>query len=209
MRFLVAVACFMFVFPGCKIQPQKPTLIKTEGIYVSHDPKIDLPPNVSEDKSQERLEVPPGSVIKTVATDAVPASGEKPFIPATTETVVTLPKTKGAVFYKSDTKTEIVGSKGFAPEKGATPSEKALTIWPILGAIMVAAGTFLCTPWGGSNYRVGAIIAAGGIGMAVIGKFIDRLNIPAPAIFGLSILFGLAVYYGYRVRHKQAEPATH
>lgn len=181
--------------------PQKATktYANTTGIGLSHDAGVENPPEVHQDKKEETAEIPPKSIITRTET---PQTEEKP---ATVVTVIQLPADHGMSFSAVTTKTDMVGSRGFAPPKAATPLQKATAAWTYVGIGICALGIFFCTPWGGSNYRVGGLIAAGGVGMSVVGKFIDQINIPAPAMGLIFVLFALAMYYGYRVRHKQAQ----
>lgn len=198
--FILIAACFV----SCKNLPQKPTktYADTTGVGISHDPSVETPPEVHQDKKEEKGEIPPGSTVTRTETPATETE------PAKVVTVVQLPKDKGMSFSAVTTKTDMVGSRGFTPPKAATPTQKATAAWTYVGIGICALGIFFCTPWGGSNYRAGGLVAAGGVGMSVIGKFIDQINIPAPAMGLIFVLFALAMYYGYRIRHKQAQTET-
>ena len=203
MKFLIFVlmaACLV----SCKQMPQKATktYANTTGAGISHDASVENPPEVHQEQKEEKGEIPPGSTVTRIET---PQTDNEP---AKVVTVVQLPKDKGMSFSAVTTKTDMVGSKGFSPPKPATPLQKATAAWTYVGIGICALGIFFCTPWGGSNYRVGGLIAAGGVGMSIVGKFIDQINIPAPAMGLIFVLFALAMYYGYRVRHKQAQAPT-
>lgn len=208
MKRLLAFFALFLAF-GCQPWNSKQAVTKTwaettgkglpTGIGMQHDPSVAAGPEVQQDKKEEALPVPPGSTVTVEETAATETA------PATVKTTITLPQTKGMNISKLDVKTKMNGSKGFEPAKAATPTQKATAAWTYVGIGICALGIFFCTPWGGSNYRAGALIAAGGIGMSIIGKFIDQINIPAPAIGLIFVLFALAMYYGYRIRHKQAQ----
>ncbi len=189
---------------GCKNLPKKPTMTwaDTTGIGIKHDPSVENPPEAHQDKKEEKQEIPPGSKVTRTETAATEDK------PATTVTVVELPKDKGMDLSTTNTKTDLVGSKGYAPEKGPTPAEKATAGWMWGGVAMAALGIFFCTPWGGVNYRVGALFVAGGVGMSIAAKLIDQIKIPGPAGFLVFIGLAVAVYYGYQVRHKQITRLT-
>jgi hypothetical protein len=207
MRALLAVILVFFVC-GCKAVPNKPTDIKAGSVSVRHDPNIQDPPKVNSDTNTSTVPIPPGSIVKVTKTEAIPANDKHDIIPAHTSTTIELPKGLGMEIKTVSEAVSVLGSTGFGPPKPATPTEKANAWWTYIGIAITALGVFFCTPWGGSNYRVGAIIAAGGVGMAVIGKFIDQIKLPAPAVFSVFVIIALAVYYGYRVRHKQIETST-
>jgi len=180
------------------------TKLVSGDVSMVHAAQVQAPPEITEGRSEGRIDIPPASTIKVVEIGEVKADSNREFVPQRTETTVVLPPSKGATIFRAEKNTKITGSKGFEPEKGPTPTQKANAWWTYIGIAMTAAGVFFCTPWGGTNFRIGGIIAAGGVGMAVIGKFIDQINIPAPAMFLLCILLALGVYYGYMVRHKQS-----
>jgi uncharacterized membrane protein len=203
--FLAFIIVCLMCGAQCQTVPNKPTEVKAGSVSVKHDPNIQDPPKVNSDTTTSIAPIPPGSIVKVTKTDAIPATEDRETIPAQTITTIELPKGLGMEIKTVSEAVSVLGSTGFGPPKPATPTEKANALWVIVGVIMTAAGLFLCTPWGGTNYRVGAIIAAGGVGMAVIGKFIDQIKLPAPAIFSIFVIFALAVYYGYRVRHKQIQ----
>lgn len=182
--------------------PKKVTSVKSGDVSLVHDPAINTAPEAHVVKVEKKIPVPAGSTVKVTETKATDT------IPAKTETIIELPKDKGTEISQAETKTDLVGSKGFEPAKGPTPLEKATAAWTYVGIGICALGIFFCTPWGGSNFRVGGLIVAGGIGMSIIGKFIDQIKVPAPAMFFIFIAIALAVYYGYRVRHKQIETPT-
>lgn len=196
---LFAIIAMVLCLTGCKALFEKPTKTWAAqlGMGISHSPSVATPPEVHMTQKEESLPVPAGS--KVTRTE-VAATEDKP---ATTTTVIELPKNKGMDLSITDTKTDMVGSKGFEPPKPPTPTEKSNAWWTYIGIGMVALGGFFCTPWGGTNWRVGGIIAGFGIGMALIGKFLDKLTIPAPSLFLFGILLALGVYYGYKVRNKQ------
>ncbi len=198
--FILMAACLI----SCKQLPQKPTMTyaNTTGVGLSHDASVETPPEVHQDKKEESAQIPPGS---TVTRTETPQTEKEP---AKVVTVIQLPKDKGMSLSAVTTKTDMVGSKGFTPPKGPTPTDKATAGWMWVGIGICALGIFFCTPWGGNNYRAGGLIAAGGVGMSMIGKFIDQITIPAPSAFIVFILLALAVYYGYRVHKKQTQAAT-
>ncbi len=201
---LIVMAVLLSSCADWKIGSQKPTKTwaETTGMGISHDAAIENPPEAHQEKKEEKSVIPPGSIVTKTETAATETT------PATIVTVFALPKDKGMDMSVVNTKTDLVGSKGFAPPKAATPLQKATAAWTYVGIGICALGIFFCTPWGGSNYRVGGLIAAGGIGMSIVGKFIDQINVPAPAMGLIFVVFALAMYYGYRVRHKQAEAPT-
>ncbi len=186
---------------SCKQMPQKATktYANTTGIGISHDASVENPPEAHQVKNEEKKTIPPGSKVTMTETSATEDK------PATTTTVIELPKDKGMDLSTTSTKTDLVGSKGFTPPKPPTPAEEANKWWGLGGIVVFLAGVFLCTPWGGTNFRVGGLIAAAGVGMGLIGKFIDQIKIPAPAAFIFVIILAGGVYYGYRVRHKQIQ----
>lgn len=198
--FILLAVCLI----SCKQMPQKATkaYADTTGMSISHDATVENAPEAHQVKKEEKQAIPAGSKVtrtEEAATDTTPAK---------TTTVIELPKDKGMSLSSTDTKTDLVGSKGFAPPKGPTPTEKANAAWTWVGVGICALGLFFCTPWGGSNYRIGGLIAAGGIGMSVVGKIIDQIKIPSPALGLICVALALAMYYGYRVRHKQAQATT-
>lgn len=203
MRLIYAVFLLFLSLVGCQKIPQRATDIDTQDVSLRHDATVEVAPTANVDKTQDKIEIPPESTIKVTQVASIPATEKTPFEPAKTETIVILPKNKGASYLKSEVKTAITGSKGFAPPKAPTPTEEANKWWTYGGIAMAALGAFFCTPWGGYNFRVGAVLAAFGIGMAVVGKFIDQIKIPAPSLFLFGFLLALGIYYGYRVRHKQ------
>lgn len=204
MRFLLFILMTTCLL-SCKNLPQKATKAysDTTGMGFSHDASVENPPEGHQEKKEEKAVAPPGSKVTKTETAA---TADKP---ATTTTVIELPKDKGMDLSVVNTKTDLVGSKGFQPPKGPSPTDKANAGWTYAGIAMAGLGVFFCTPWGGSNYRIGAVIAAGGIGMSIIGKFISQLTMPSPVVFSVSIVIALAMYYAYQVRKKQeAAPTT-
>ncbi len=193
--------CFFLTacLPWNSKQAVTKTYANTTGIGIEHDASVQAPPEVQQDKKEEALPVPAGSTV------TVEETGPTETTPATVKTTITLPANKGMNITKLDVKTKMNGSKGFEPEKGPTPTEKANAGWTWGGIAMAAAGIFLCTPWGGTNYRVGAVVFLGGIGMSLIGKFISEIKIPSGSAFLAFLVFALAMYYGYRIRHKQIQ----
>lgn len=202
MRKLLWVLVICFCLSGCQMF-KKFTSVKSGDISLVHDSAINTAPEAHVLKTETRTPIPAGSTVKVIETQATDKT------PAKTETIIELPKDKGSEISQVETKTDLVGSRGFEPAKGPTPLEKATAAWTYVGVGICLLGIFFCTPWGGSNFRVGGLIAAGGIGMSIIGKFIDQIKVPAPAMFFIFVAIALAVYYGYRVRHKQlTTPAT-
>jgi hypothetical protein len=88
-----------------------------------------------------------------------------------------------------------------------TPAEEALASWVKYGAIMGVVGILATLPVFGGNVRTGAIIAAGGVGMAVVGKFTGDMTLSVPAWFlpALLVLVAAGMLYGWHVRNAQQE----
>lgn len=195
---------FSLISPACT-PSNRPTSVMGPGVAIAHNPNIQTPPQVSTVTQTEEVVIPPGSKIVVAQTDSVAASATNPAIPSHRETTIELPRGQGAKIVTNAVKTDARGSGGFAPPPPPTPFQKSLTVWTYVGAALIVGGIFFCTPWGGQNYRCGAIVAGGGVAMALSASFIDQFKLPHwfPAVFLLSLLFALAVYWGYRVRHKQ------
>lgn len=188
--------------------PASPTSVMANGVSLSHDPSVKSAPAVHSDIGDQTIPIPAGSVVHVNETESIPATQTMAFVPSKKEITFELPKDSGTSIFTKYVKVDANGSSGFEPPKGPTPTEQANAWWTYVGVGITALGLFFCTPWGGGNMRVGAIIAAGGIGMALVGKFIDQIHIPTPALFLIFPVIAVAVYYGYRVRHKQVTTVT-
>lgn len=93
----------------------------------------------------------------------------------------------------------------------ATPAEQATAVWVRYGAIMAVVGILAMLPIFGGNIRTGALIALGGVGMAITGKFVGDISftIPAWLLPALSILIAAGMLWGYHVRAAQAKESHH
>jgi hypothetical protein len=199
-----ALASVVIICGGCRLIPQR-THISGGGVVLTHPKDVQNPPSISLSSQEEKTTIPGGSKITIEETKEVAQTANSVAVPAKRTTTIDIPKDKAAEIVKMEASTDAKGSSGFTQPPPPTPFQKSLAIWTYIGGAMFLLGVYFCTPWGGSNPRCGAIVAGGGLAMGISASLLDQFKLPGwfPSIFLVSIALALAVYYGYRVRHKQ------
>jgi hypothetical protein len=216
---------FLVLVGGCSlIRKTVPTDISvktgTTEVKMSNDGSAQSAPSVDTKSDDTVVPIPAGSKITVTEYREQPpvARGEQSPPPVEArQTVIAFPQDKGSEVRVKSSQIKTTGSVGFTPPPPATPYEKSLGWWSYAGIALVLVGVFFCTPWGGSNVRVGAMIAAGGLTMSLLGLFLNELSNWAkykmpdwlPAVGLLGVIAAILLYWGYRVRlkHEQQSPA--
>lgn len=214
MRWLLTVGVFL-VTVGCGQLPPRATTVETSSpggqtIKMVNDANTKVAPNVENNTDDVVINAPPGT--KVTVSEFLPAKADSPSSEAK-RTTMEFPSNAGGEIKIKKTELKAHGSAGHEPPPPETSFEKSLSYWSYIGILMFAVGIFFCTPWGGKNIRVGALIAAGGLTMSILGLFLNELSQWAkykmpdwlPAVGFLGLLAAIVLYWGYRLRHKQEQ----
>lgn len=205
---------------GCPLpRPPKETVIKAPGgIEIHHDGNAEKAPVVTDKTTSNKVVVPAKS--KIVITEekghtTAMGPGNKPVDVEVDRktTVVELPADAGASIEGTKADVSVTGSAGRAPPPPPTPFANSLSAWTYAGIGITIVGIFFCTPWGGGNFRVGGLIALGGVCMGITGSLlssITEIGLPRwfPAVGLAGVVAAIVLYWGYRLRHKQIAEET-
>ncbi len=206
----------LFLFSGCAMFKPKPTVVSvkpdTGEITMSNDVTVAHAPSI--ESKRDGMVIPaPGGTKMTVQEYSKPQEGVVQ--QEVKRTTFEFPEKAGAEIRIMSSDTKAIGSVGHTPPPPPSPFEKSLSYWTYAGIGIFLLGVFFATPWGGSNYRVGALICVGGLIMSLLGVFLDKLakyNIPGwiPALGFVGVGAAIFLYWGYMHRQKQitTEEAT-
>lgn len=196
------------VFLAMATCSQQPTRIKTDSnngtVEVINDATVATAPVVSTRNDDVVVTAPPGTTVTVV--QSAPSVDAKTPQQEVKRTVIVFPPNAGGEIRTKTQEFNAHGSAGHKPPAPATAFEKSLSVWSYIGAGVFLLGIFFCTPWGGSHYRVGAMISAGGLVMTMLGLFLNEMSqwfkfkMPdwLPSVGFLGIIGAVILYMGWR-----------